>query len=475
MTATASTSGELCRLTVFGPDGRADLAVPVSIPVAALLPVFLRHTVNRDDLDTHLSRSGSWVLQRLGEPPLDPDGTPETLDWLEGEQLYLRPATDPLPELDFDDLADGIATVVRTRRDRWRPEFGRALFLALSGVVAAVLALVLLAPGPTAAQAGGAAGVGVVFGLGAVAAGRGRVEYPALTALATLAGLACCVFAGLAGMVAADGVPAVAAATPAGLLVGAGVVAAAAAALLVCGGTIAPGLPFAPFVTVLLADAALGASLWLRLGFALSAAQSAGVVAAVFLGLTVFAPKIVLRLAHMRGPQLPRDADDLQYDIEAEPARRVRDRTVTADRYLSAGAVAAALVCTAAFPTLLADAGWGGPVLVPVLASAVLLRARTFASAWQRVPLTVAGTAGLALTVLAVAAALPPQWRGVLLFGLLGLLYPLVQAALRPAGRRPLPIWGHLADLADTTTAIAVLPVLLQLLGVYGWARGLGG
>ena len=79
--------------------------MPVSTPVSALLPVLLRHTVDRRP-----APDGSWVLQRLGEAPLDPDGTPETLDWLEGEQLYLRPAEDPLPELDFDDLADGIAT-----------------------------------------------------------------------------------------------------------------------------------------------------------------------------------------------------------------------------------------------------------------------------------------------------------------------------------------------------------------------------
>ena len=210
---------------------------------------------------------------------------------------------------------------------------------------------------------------------------------------------------------------------------GAAVLTLAAVALLACRRMFVPGLVVAPFVAVLLAAVAAITSIWLVAGFELSAARSAGLVATVFLAVTIFAPKIVLRAAHMRGPQLPRDAEDLQFDVEPAPAAQVRDRTVTADRYLSAGMVAASAVFVATFPFLLAAGNWSGPVLVFLLAGAVLLRARTFLSAWQRVPLTMAGTSGLALTVLAVAADLSPQWRGALLLCLLGLLYPLVMAA----------------------------------------------
>ena len=62
--------------------------------------------------------------------------------------------------------------------------------------------MVLLDTGPTAAQAGGAAAASVVFGFGAVIAGRKVAD---LVPLATLAGLVCCGFAALAGMIAADG------------------------------------------------------------------------------------------------------------------------------------------------------------------------------------------------------------------------------------------------------------------------------
>jgi hypothetical protein len=64
-------SGEMCRLTICGPSARIELAVPVHVPVADLLPTFLEH------LGPELAAAGfehdGWVLQRLGEPPLDED------------------------------------------------------------------------------------------------------------------------------------------------------------------------------------------------------------------------------------------------------------------------------------------------------------------------------------------------------------------------------------------------------------------
>jgi hypothetical protein len=38
-----------------------------------------------------------------------------------------------------------------------------------------------------------------------------------------------------------------------------------------------------------------------------------------------------------------------------------------------------------------------------------------------------------------------------------------------------LPIWEYTARLLDVATAVALLPVLAQVLGLYGWARGLFG
>lgn len=460
-------AGELCRITVFGPDGRADLAVPVSTRVSDLIPVLLSHTQGRRPPE----EQRAWVLQRLGGTPLDPDGTPETLDWLEGEQLYLRPAADPLPELDFDDLADGIATSVGQRTDRWKPEYGAVMFRTLSALLVAVIGLVLLDDGPTELHAGFALGLGLVFTGGTAAVAAKLADL----ALARLTGLAGCVFVGLAGLIAGDGVPNAAALTPPGLLIGAAGATLAAVILLVLRRFVAEDIPFAPFVTVALVGLVLFAGVWLGIGFGLTPGKVTGVLSTVLLGVVIFVPKLTIRAAYLRGPQLPRNAEDLQQDIAPAPADEVATRTAKADRYISVAMVCAAAVFAGSFPFILAEPGWIGWAMVSLFSAAVLLRSRNFLGVWQRVSLAAAGTIGVTLVVLYFARTLPVEWRTVLLVGLLVVLFALVKAALRPAGRRMLPIWGHLANIFDTVTALAVVPLLLQLLGVYAWARGLAG
>ncbi|GAA0504195.1 type VII secretion integral membrane protein EccD [Saccharopolyspora subtropica] len=464
---TTAGAAQLCRITVFGPDGKADLAVPVSTTVADLLPVLLKHTRQQPPG----AESVSWVLQRLGEAPMDPDGTPETLDWLEGEQLHLRPADDPLPELDFDDLAEGIATSVQQREDRWRPEFGRRLFRVLSCAAVAVIGLVLLTDGPTALHASSAGVLAAVFLVAMTPIARKLHD----TALAVLCGLAGCAMAGIGALLLADGVPDAAAPTPQGLFAAGASTAAAAAILLVVRQFAAKDVSFAPLLTVLSVSLAVLALLGIAAGFALTPGQAAGVLSTVAFGFVIFAPRMCLRAAFLRGPQLPRNADDLQQDIDPVPADEVDAKSATADRYLSVVMVSAAVVLAGAYPLVLAEPGWASWAMVGLLSGAVLLRSRNFLGVWQRVPLAISGTLGFTLVTLYFAALFAPVWWLVLLLGLLVVLFALVRAALRPPTRRMLPIWGHLANILDTATAIALVPLLLQLLGVYAWARGLFG
>jgi hypothetical protein len=51
----------------------------------------------------------------------------------------------------------------------------------------------------------------------------------------------------------------------------------------------------------------------------------------------------------------------------------------------------------------------------------------------------------------------------------------LVLAAQLMPGRRLLPFWGWAAEVGDTVLALLTIPILLQILHVYGWARGLAG
>ncbi|MGW1230593.1 EsaB/YukD family protein, partial [Streptomyces sp. NPDC002530] len=131
----------LCRLTVRTPERLIDLAVPADVPVADLLPILLDHA--GDGLAEKGIEHGGWVLQRLGEKPLDEESTPEALSLRDGETLLLRPRNDALPAIHFDDLVDGVSTTMRERPHGWAARTSRWL---LRGAAVVLLAAGLLVP-----------------------------------------------------------------------------------------------------------------------------------------------------------------------------------------------------------------------------------------------------------------------------------------------------------------------------------------
>lgn len=456
--------GELCRITVYGPRGRADLAVPTSVPVSSLLPILLRHTGGPGAPDE------PWVLQRLGEAPFDPVGTAESLDWREGEEFHLRRREDPLPELDFDDIAEGMATAVSRQPGRWRPEFNRWLFLGFAIFSLTVLARLLLYLDVTAIAAGGCGLASVGLLISAISSGTVSED----RALLLLLGLGACGFAFLGGATSVAGVSGLLALQASPVLVGCVTFAVAGGVVLAGRAAWAPAMPFVPFATVTATGAGGAIAVWLHLGVGFSQAQAAGTTSAVLIVLLVFAPRIGIRFARIRGPQLPRTADELQYDIEPAPAERMVRQTAYADGYLTVACLAAAVVFTCAFPFLVAG-GLLAACLAGLSAVAVLMRSRSLLGAWQRVPLAAAGSVGLAVLVLLFAGSWSQAWQAAAGVGLVLVFFLLVMAMLRPPPRRLLPVWGHLANYAETVSAIALVPLLLQLFGVYAWFAGLVG
>ncbi|WP_031110615.1 EsaB/YukD family protein, partial [Streptomyces sp. NRRL S-146] len=97
---TDSAVAELCRLTVRAPSVSVDLAVPADVPVADLLPTLLRY-VGEEAEEAGLDHAG-WVLQRLGDAPLDEETTLGRAGLADGAVLYLRPHTEALPEARLD-------------------------------------------------------------------------------------------------------------------------------------------------------------------------------------------------------------------------------------------------------------------------------------------------------------------------------------------------------------------------------------
>ncbi|WP_420309358.1 type VII secretion integral membrane protein EccD [Streptomyces sp. YS-B37] len=455
-------TAEVCRLTVEAPDGRADLAVPVTTPVSALLPVLLRHTAAGPD-----TQGTPWTLQRLGEDPLDPEATPESAGLRDGDVLHLRPAEAALPALHFDDVSDGVAHTVGSGPGRWRPELTRKLGLALASLALAALAAALLGAGPGPLTAVTAGVIALVLAAGCASAARMHAVPGAIL----VAGVGAFGFAALAGTTLREGPSGGFAPGTTGILVAAGCVVALAGGLLALG-----ALPLVVPGTVLLTAvaAAVGAGLAETAG--LHGFQAASVVAVGLFVLGHLAPRLALRTARLRVPQLPHDAEELQQDIEPEPGERVTGRVTVATACLDAIGISSALVWAVAL-WLLADRehGWTGWLLPLCLSLAVLLRARGTNGTLQRVPAVLAGAYGLGLVLIVRVAPTGPVGRASVLAALLAAALLLLVGAWRLPRARLLPVWGHLGDLLETVTAIALLPLLLQVLHAYTYFRGLAG
>ncbi|MEU6266906.1 type VII secretion integral membrane protein EccD [Saccharopolyspora shandongensis] len=469
-----SAQTELCRITVFGPAGRADLAVPVSVPVAGLLPVLLEHTTAASDhvvSGVEVTGERSWVLQRIGEPPFDPEGTAESLEWLEGETFYLRPAVNRLPELAFDDVADGMATAVGRQRDRWRPEFSRWAFLVLGvGTIALMAALAVVAES-SATSAITSSVLGVLLAGAAVPISRKAADQ-ALALVLAVPGL---VLVGFAGAIVPGGVTAALELRPGSVAVGGLAAAVASAALLGAARLWSPALPLVPIGVLLAGGCTAFLTMQLHLGLAMASASAAGVCSTIALILLIGVPRLVIRMARLRGPQLPRTAGELQDDIDPLDAELVVERTKNADRYLTVFTVTAAMVFTFGYPALFGAPGWAPTTLGLLVATTSLVRCAGFPSAWQRIALVTAGALGWAQFFLTYGGSMSLGWRIVALSALAVTLIALIFAVLRPPTRRLVPVWVQRAQWTESIVAAATIPVLLQILGVFAWARGLAG
>jgi type VII secretion integral membrane protein EccD len=462
-TSHALGAGEMCRLTICGPASRIELAVPAHVPVVDLLPTFLDH------LGPELAAAGfshdGWILQRLGEPPLDEDLGTAALGLYDGDVLHLRPRADQLPPVDFDDLVDGVATGTAERPDRWRPEMTRRFLLSLIGVVLA--AGVAIAPmsgtGTLATVVGGVAGV--ILLLGAAAASRALGDRTAGIVLAAGA-IGFTVVAGLALPTGAHTLGPGNLVSASGLLAaGAWAATATAVARAVVGGVLA-GLTATVFAAVLMALGGMLAALRL-----VNTTGAAAIVLAVTLAVGSAVPMIASRFAGLRIPPLPTNPEEFQQGIDPEPSRVVLDRTARAHEHIGwlyTGLGAVAGVCLLVLGT---TPGISARVLTAVASLLLLLHGRELFGVRARLAVFLPGVAGLAAVTVDLTLDQDAPARPVIVAGLLIVAALLLAAARVVPGRRMLPHWGRIADLAHTGTAIAVIPLVLAAVGVYARAR----
>jgi type VII secretion integral membrane protein EccD len=450
----------LCRLRIHGPGKAFELSVPSDVPVADLLPTIVGYA--GPDLDEEAVEHGGWVLQRVGEEPLDDELACDSLGLEDGAELHLRHRRDALPPVHFDDLIDGVSTGMRERADSWRPTATHHLALGLALLALAGGLALLTLPGQDRLRTVAAAAVGVLLLLGAGSASRAVGDAGAGTAL----GAAAVPYLALAGALLPTGTTDL---TAARLLAGSS--AAAGAAVL----ALAAVACSAPLFLALVAVAALGVAAGVLSLTGMPLDHTAALLAVAVVAFGAFVPGLSFRLSGLRLPALPRNAEELQENIEPFPAADVTNRTAVADGYLTAFHLATGIVCLGCLTLLAGRPGWTAPAMTAALSLLLLLHSRAVGSVPQRLAVVLPGVAGLALLVARLTASQSPYGRLLLLAGLVSLAALLAIASWTVPGRRLLPYWGRAADLLHSLTALSLLPLALGVAGVFQLVRGLNG
>ncbi|WP_320065625.1 type VII secretion integral membrane protein EccD [Micromonospora sp. RTGN7] len=458
--------GDLCRLLVVGPTSQVDVSLPTHIPLADMMPALLG-ALGPDLADRGLEHSG-WIARRLGGPALDESRTVADLELLDGELVYLRPRTDQIPPLAYDDLIDGVSAGIRKRSGRWLPQttrlagllllaawlgtalaamqvwqdhFGRTVLLATVAVLCCVAGYAVARKWADRAMAGilGGAGVGATVLV--------TVDVAAWLFPATDAG----------------------AALPP--LIFAGVTAGTLSALLVCL-LVAPRTSRRPVIAGL-------ACLWLLAMVAVMLREQAafgwtGVAAALVTVTTVLrlaVPAVTFKLAGFTLPEMPTEPSELQKDIEPYAAEEVLVGAAVADQFMTALYAALGLVSGVAMVWLVTAPGWAAPLAAWLAAAAQILVTRPMTSTWHRLAL-----AGPALVAMAVWCLSATAGRGPST-AMLAVAFCLVLAAVcgtaaRVASRRRFnPIWGRLGDWTHTAAVAALLPTAVVTMGVIALVR----
>ncbi|MEU8522908.1 type VII secretion integral membrane protein EccD [Streptomyces sp. NPDC048577] len=458
----------LCRLTVRAPARTIDLAVPADVPVADLLPAVLGYA--GDDLEETGIDHGGWVLQRLGGEPLDEERTLDSFELRDGATVYLRPRVDALPEVHLDDLVDGISTALRDRTYGWTAAAGRVLLRGVAVTVLAVGLVVLALPGGSGTtRAVCAAAAALLLLAGAAAASRAVGDGGAGAAL----GLMAVPYLALAGWLLPGGDLS----GPHGQeMLGSRTLAATAAG---AGGAVLALAAVAAYAAVFLAPAvvaafgALAAIVMLAAGLTVDEVAGVTALAAVLLG--AFVPSLSFRMAGLRMPPLPTNAQQLQEGIDPHPTAVVATRSVLADGWMSSLYGAVGVVCAGCLTVMARESGLAEVFASLALALLLLLHARGLGNVWQRLFLVLPAVWGLALLVFSQAQGAGSTGRLLTVAGLFAATAGITIASWTVPGRRLVPYWGRGAELLHSAAAIALLPLVLWVLGVYGTLRSLNG
>jgi len=455
---------QVVRISVRTLSSRIDLVLPDRSTVAETLETVLELAPRslREQAIAH----GGWILRTAAGEALPGSSTLLDQGIVDGATLFLTGIDATSSGAVYDDVADAVADTVLADPSVWPAGAGRVVALGAAEVFGVVACVTLLLAGPPWIV------VAVILGglavLGQLAAGL-------LSRRVGDAGAA--VVAGLLSVGSGAAAATVATAGDARLLgVGAAqlLLGVAAAALLASSAALLIGTRQVAFEAIVTATVLLFIALMCCGIFGLPPVGGAAIVAALGLGLMPLVPSVALGLARFETDPLPSTAETADPSGDPVDADAVASRTRQAVGHVTALVQGLSWPALPACVVLACTPNVTGQVLAGCVGVGMLLRARLFITVGQRLPLLIAGIGAIAVLLV----ALTTQLDGVTVVlatavpSLLGMIGCLLLAGRRP---RVTPSMTRAAELVAMTIAIAIVPLLAAVLGLFGFLRSLGG
>ncbi|MGO4615583.1 type VII secretion integral membrane protein EccD [Nocardia sp. 2YAB30] len=467
---------DLARVTILAKHTQVDMAIPVDVPVALVIPsvvdMVAQHSRTNDfDNEGERFEPAEWVLARIGHPPFSNSLSLGEHGVRDGELLMLESASHTAPTPLFDDIMYNVAIADTDHYRSWTPKVARITGSVLAAVTMTVGCLgLLLSPGALPIAVGGSVALVVAILLVVAAMVLSRMYGDTATAL-VLGGCA------------------LPAAFTAGMLyvpdhygwahILLGSVVLGATAILAWRVT---GVGLAVFIgAATLATYAVPAALVGLFTDQPERAIGAG-VAALGLGGLSLAPRVSMLLAKLPLPPVPSPGtpidptEDDPDDHRALPTMDVlRVKSERARMYL-AGLVAATTLITATGALAATDPKadvpyWQGVALALVCAVVLMFRSRTYVGAEQAVVL-ISGGSAIVLIMLVGAGFALDQPLAVFGAAMVGLIAALILGIIIP-NQSATPPMRRGVELLEYGFVAAVLPLAFWVADLYSLVRGL--
>ncbi|MBF6327481.1 type VII secretion integral membrane protein EccD [Nocardia transvalensis] len=467
---------DLARVTILAKHTQVDMAIPVDVPVALVIPsvvdMVAQHSRTNDfDNTGEQFEPAEWVLARIGQPPFSNSLSLGEQGVRDGELLMLESADHVAPTPLFDDIMYNVAIADADHFRAWSPKVARITgsLIAIATMLVGCLGL-LAAPDALPGWIPGAVAAFITLLLVVAGTVLSRMYGDRTTAL-VLGGCALPT-AFTAGMLF----------VPdhygwANLLLGSVLVGATAVLAWRVSGV---GLALFIGVTTLAVFAIPAALVGLLTAQPVKAIGA--VAAALALGGLALAPRVSILLSKLPLPPVPSPGtpidptEDDPDDHRALPSlEALRAKSERARMYL-AGLVAATTLVTVVGALAAVDAKattpyWPGVALALVCAVVLMFRSRTYAGAEQAVVL-IAGGAAILLTMMIGAAFTQEQPLAVFGAAMVMLIGALILGIIVP-NQQATPPMRRAVELLEYAFVAAVVPLVFWVAELYALIRSL--